>query len=194
MLESQKKIIFALGIKNGQTFTELLKNANTNRDSLWKGLNELKKLSIKKKGNLYYLTETKNRAIRAFKESNLMDINLKDAMKDLEEYDLPFELGAVLLRTAMYNLSHLTLEQHSAQLSDIEKVEIEKLIEFCNKVIEGVFEVLHKKDPEQTIKLSLALGKTMGPATPPIPKTPNRKEKWRVDKLMKDIFPYHNLR
>ena len=42
-LETREKIIFALVRKNGQTFTELKKNAPTNHDSLSRGLKVLKK-------------------------------------------------------------------------------------------------------------------------------------------------------
>jgi len=197
MLESQKKIIYALGIKNGQTFTELLKNADTNRDSLAKGLKELKP-HLKQENNLYSLkSETKNKTLLAFKKSNVMNTNFEEAMKELEEHGTPFELGLILIQTISYDMSQLTIQQHAPHVSEIERLEFERLIAYCNKVINGVFDVLWKKDPKQTeeVRRSLQIA-SIPPHYSFILNNQdklNRTQRRKAERLIKDIRPHVRL-
>jgi len=192
--DSQKDIILALGAKNGQTFTELHNNLGMIDKTLFKGLDTLKKVGYvrqKTKRDPWYLQETENKAIIKFKKSQLMDLNLERALIELEESDNPFEIGHILLHSIMLTLSHLTLEQHKVKVSDVDKVRIEEIINFCNKVIKRVFDVLRDKNKDRASKLSESLHLALTPLLNSYnPKMLKPKEKKLADDLKEKISPY----
>ena len=62
-LDTRNKIIFGLARKDGQQFKELIKSANTNHDSLSRGLKVLlkEKLIVKDENKYYFSTNIKNK-------------------------------------------------------------------------------------------------------------------------------------
>ena len=156
----------AFGSKKEYTFTELLKSSGLNRFSFAKGLNDLEdSKDVLKKGKYYSLRRpSKNVVLNTFVDSGLMTNKLEVSMKGLKDHESPFELATILLNAVMGDLSHLTLEQHTAQLTKIEKEEFERAIGFCNKVIQSVFDLLWEKDPTQTMQLKQAFKMVLNPA------------------------------
>jgi len=183
----------AFGSKKEYTFTELLKSSGLNRFSFAKGLNDLEESKdVLKKGKYYSLkSPSKNVVLNTFVDSGVMTNKLEVSMKELKEHESPFELATILLNAVMGDLSHLTLEQHTAQLTKIEKEEFERAIGFCNKVIQSVFDILWEKDPTQTMQLKQAVKMVLNPAMHQYKSnTLNQKQKKLVKKLKEEIKPY----
>lgn len=190
---SQKRIIQELGSSNGRKFSELSKKLEMNDKTLFTGLTVLKKSGHveKRKDSLWYLYETKNKTIIKFKKSQLMNLDLKQALEELKEYKKPFELGHILLQSVFMTLQQLNLEQHKVKVSDADKSQIQDIIDFCNKVIKNVFEVLKNINEDQTEVLSNSLNIALTPfSNLCIPKTLKPKEKKLADNLMKQLSPY----
>jgi len=192
-LERHEKIFTALGKRNGQTFQELTVSADISREPLWLGLKELKTQEVikrKKKTKRYYLqSKTKNKALRVARDFNIMNFDLEDAMMGLREHETPFELGYTILRSVMYYQSKLNLEQHSPGLTKFEKIECERLIDHCNKVIKKTFEVLEEIDVKQAlaIKRALDLATTIPQFELKMAGLANRAQKRRAERIAKKI-------
>jgi len=163
----QETILAILARKDKQTAQEILNNSKTvneikmGRGALFLGLDELKEEGIIKKDEKtkrYSIqSEIKNKTLHKLQNFNIEDIDPNDLVNGIKETGTPFEIGYVLLRSAMFNLSKLTLEQHSPGLTKFEKDKFERLIIHHNKVIKKTFEGLEEIDFNQTLALKKAL-------------------------------------
>jgi len=164
--QRENTIITILAKNNGQTSMQIYKDSKLSnekkmgRGALYLGLESLQEENVIKmdKDRKYWIqNEVKDKKLSGILKMDLMKADLNKYMKELKEHETPFEIGFVLLRTSMYTLSKLTLEQHSPQLTPIEKEEYQKLIEHCNMTIKRTFETLEEIDFKQTIALKKGL-------------------------------------
>lgn len=159
----EEKILSALSKKNYQTFQEIFRSEAMGRKSTKLGFDKLQDEGLigrDPKTKKYFIkTDIKNKVISAPTKTkhNLMNFDLDLVMKELREHDTPFELGYTLLRSAMFYLSKLTLEQYTPNLTDIERYECSKLIKRCNDTIEQTFNILGQIDMGQTLAIKQGL-------------------------------------
>lgn len=101
----------------------------------------------------------KNKILLELKKQkhDFMRFDLDDCMEELKENENPFENGYILIRSAMYNLSKFTLERYSPKLSNIEKLEYDKLIERCNDTIARTFDVLESIEPYRAMAIRIGI-------------------------------------
>ena len=143
--------------------SKAINGSKMGRGCLALGLTDLIKDKIIKKEEAtkrYFIkTKIENKTILASQKqkNDIMNLDLDICMKELEENETRFELGYGLLRSAMYYLSKLTLERHSPKLTNLEKVECDRLIKRCNDTIERTFDVLYDKNFEQASALKKGL-------------------------------------
>jgi len=157
----RESVIFTqLGLKEGQTFTELLKNSKLNRDTFARGLKGLKKNGlIRKEKKLYYInSKIKNRMLLGIKDFFTKAKTLEVVIQDLEKSKKPFELGFLLIWHSMRFLVMLKIEQYTAsRLTPRDKDEFENLTLLYTEVIERTFKILRKVNPKRMMKLKKAL-------------------------------------
>ena len=162
---TQDRIVLELGRKNNQTFQELYRSLRMGRENLLLGLKDLMAQDIIQKNEhtkrYSLIIETKNKILLEIRNSNLMNHNLEDRMKELREHEYPFDLGRKFLRSALYSLPKLTLEKNSPKLTDAERLEFDQVIKFHNDTIKSTFEVLEELDFEQTMALKQGLDYAM---------------------------------
>jgi len=161
-------ILEILGKQNDQTFREIQNSSRIinngkkmGTESCVLGLKELMKKELVKKDektkHYSIRTDTKNKTLLATRKHNIMSFDLDESMKELRENETPFEVGYVLLRGALYDLSKFTLERLSPGLQENERHEYDQLIKRCNDAIERTFSVLESIDPYQTEAIRVLL-------------------------------------
>ena len=190
------KILSSLSKKNHQTFQEIFRDQKMGRKSAKLGFDKLVKdglIDRDSKTKKYFIkTNIKNKILLAPTKTkrNLMDIDLDLSMQELRVSDTPFELGYTLLRSAMFYLSKLTLEQYAPNLSDIERYECYKLIKRCNDTIEQTFNVLGQIDMPQTlaIKQGLENAITIPGYEKELAKTSTNRQQRRANKISVKIL------
>ena len=163
-LQTKEKIIFALVRKNGQTFTELLQNANTNRDSLSKGLGTWREEDvIKKDDRLYYFsTNIKNPLLLSLKDSYTIIKHLDGFVEKIKKMGNPFPSSCKMICSIMGLQIVLKLERYTVpKLTKREKLEFDLFADIFDAATELIFEVLRKKDKHKTQTLKMALVKTI---------------------------------
>lgn len=173
MQKTRESIILEiLGKKNNLTFREILINSRPINDgkqmgteSCVKGLEELetKKLVEKDKKTKRYslISNTDNKTLLGVRKHNLMNYDLDEKMKELEDSEEPFVIGYALLRGAMFDLSKFTLERSSPKLKENERVEFDNIIKRCNDTIEKTFDVLHGLDELQYEAIKTAIDNSL---------------------------------
>lgn len=162
-LQTKEKIIFALVRKNGQTFTELLENANTNRESLSNWLTTLQREGlIKKDDRLYYFsTKIKNPLLLSLKESYTMAKQLDGFIDKMEKIKNPFPPCSKVINQTIKLQALLKLERYaSPKLTKREKLEFDLFDDTFDAVLESLFDIL-RKDPRKTKNLKMTLFKTI---------------------------------
>ena len=162
-LDTKTKIIFSLVRNNGQTFSELLQSAPTNRDSLSKGLDAWKKEGlIKQEDRLYYFsTKIKNPLLLSLNDSHTIVKQLDGFMDKIKKMYNPFPLSSSVLSQTVALQLLLKLERYSTpKLTSREKLEFELFSDIFDATIELIFEILRKKDPRKIKKVKTAIIKT----------------------------------
>lgn len=145
------------------TTNQIRQKAKMGTESCVLGLKELMEKNLIKKDEktkTYSIrTDFKNKILSELKQTkhDFMRFDLDECMKELKENDDPFENGYILIRSAMYNLSKFTLERYSPNLSNIEKLEYDKLIKRCNDAIERTFDVLENIDPYRAMAIRMGI-------------------------------------
>lgn len=165
-LDTKDKIIFALVRKHGQTFTELLKTAKTNRDSLSRGLKALKKDLIKNENGLYFFSsDMKNKELLSLKGSYEKAIELEDFLQNVKttKYN-PFPKSLVMIHSIIGLQTFLKLERYSSlKLTKRDKLEFDLYNDIFDATIELIFDTLRKRDPRKTKELKSTLTKKLFP-------------------------------
>ena len=168
MLETKDKIIFALVRKKGQTFTELLKTAPTNRDSLSRGLTALKKDKlIKNENGLYFFsTDMKNQVLLSLKGSYEMANQLEDYLQKIKIVKLdPFPSSLEMIHRIIGLQIFLKLERYSSsKLTKRDKIEFDLYNDLFDTTIELIFDTLRKRNPRKTKELKSTLIKKLFPS------------------------------
>lgn len=160
-LQTREKIIFALVVKHGQRFTDLLTTAKTNRDSLSRGITSLEKDKlIKKDGGLYDFTDDiKNPVLCSLKGVYTDTKKFSDLIDELKTDKNPIGKGTAIIFGIMKALIVLKLERYSGvQLTKRDKLEFELYSDLFDAIIETIFDILRKKNkPRQIENLKLYL-------------------------------------
>jgi len=165
MSKWSESIVFTqLGLKEGQTWTQLKKNCKINRYSYAKGVIGLKKKKlIRKENNLYYIkSKIKNPMLLEVKGAYTRAKKLEIALQIVREAKNPFDLGFMLIWNVMRFLVMLKIEQYTIiRLTPREKDEFENLIVLYTEVLEQTFKILRKNNPKRMMKLKKALNIAM---------------------------------
>ena len=168
MLETKDKIIFALVRKKGQTFTELLKTARTNRDSLSRGLTALKKENlIKNEDGLYFFSsDMKNQVLLSLKGSYEIAIEFEDFLQKIKIAKLdPFPSSLEMIHRIFALHTILKLERYSSlKLTKRDKMEFDLYNDLFDSEIELIFDTLRKRNPRKTKELKSTLFKKLFPS------------------------------
>lgn len=158
--DTRTKVIFALVRKNGQTFTELLESADTNRDSLSKILKVLDREKIIKKDDVlyYFSTDIKNRVLLDMKGAYHIATQMDGFLDRLEKSNNSVNEGAAMLQRTVAIRNTLQIEHYtSLKLTKREKLEFELFDDIFEAVIESIFEIIKKQSPQKLKRLKQLL-------------------------------------
>jgi len=161
-LQTREKVIFALIRKNGQTFTELLESAKTNRDSLSRSIKILKdneKLIKKDQDNLYHFTTNlRNSVLRSLPGVYTMTKDLDVFIDFIKKDNNPFDKTKEMINGILGIQLRLKIERYSAKkLTRRDKLEFDLLSDVFDASIELIFEMLYMKNENQTKKMKKSL-------------------------------------
>jgi hypothetical protein len=161
MPERAERLIFAqLGVKDGQTYTELLKNTGLDKDTFSKSLKKMKHdKRIRHKKKLYFhVFKIQNPLLLNLKETLTVVNHLERHIQLIKETNTPFDFGFLLIITLMRLLIKLSIEQHTAEkINSREKKMFEDISFLFNETIKQVFELLRKNNPKRMATLKKAL-------------------------------------
>jgi len=164
MLDTREKIIFALVRQNGQQFKELIKSANTNHDSLSRGLKGLLKedLIVKDKNKYYFSTNIKNKILKSLGSSYTLAKSLDSFAYSLEHDDNPFPESIRKISEILRLQIILRLERFATpKLTKREKLEFDLYFDIFDATLGWIFDILRKKDLKKTQQLKLSLFNSM---------------------------------
>ena len=163
-LDTREKIIFGLVRKNGQQFKELIKSANTNHDSLSRGLKGLLKeeLIVKDENKYYFSTNIKNKILKSLGSSYTLAKSLDSFGDSLEHDDNPFPKSISKISEIIRLQIILRVERFGTpKLSKREKLEFDLYFDIFDATLEWIFDILRKKDSKKTQQLKLSLFNSM---------------------------------
>lgn len=167
MIPSQKKIISALGRKNGQSYSELQSSTGLGRATIKEALDRLREKKFvvhDEKTRTYSIKTRENKTLERieYRLRNIVD-NLDGNIEDIKNHSDPFSIGYVLIRSVSYDQTKFQTEVNEPHLSIDEKSKYQVLIELCTMVISKTYEELFKINEEQTfvLKDSLQIANTM---------------------------------
>lgn len=164
MLDTREKIIFGLVRQNGQQFKELIKSANTNHDSLSRGLKGLLKdnLIVKDKDKYYFSTNIKNKILKSLGSSYTLAKSLDSFAYSLERDDNPFPESIRKISEILRLQIILRLERFATpKLTKREKLEFDLYFDIFDATLGWIFDILRKKDLKKTQQLKLSLFNSM---------------------------------
>lgn len=166
---AKDKIIFALVRKDGQTFTSLLAEADTNRDSLAKGLIILKKEKLVKKdqdGLYHFTTELKHPIFSSFPDAYTIMKNLNGFLEGIEKDGNPFHKSVEMIYHIMRLQMILKLERYSSpKLTKRDNLEFDLFFYITDAATQLIFEILYKRNPKRTETLKNYLLVKLTPLT-----------------------------
>ena len=166
-LTTRERIIFALVRKDGQLNKELIKNADTNHNSLSIELKKLENDNIIEKtveDNRYWLsTKLENKVLNALGSAYTVLKSMDAFGEELKKDDNPFKKGSAKITEIIRLLVMLRLERFATpkqELTKRDKLEFDLYFDMFDALLEWIFEILNK-DEKKTKFLKIELMKSV---------------------------------
>ncbi len=164
-IPTRERVIFALVRKNGQLNKELIKEADTNNNSLAIVLKQLQKENIieKKEDKYYFSTELENTTLKALGSAYSITHSLDGFAEMLAVSTDPFPKGIEKIFEVIRLQMMLRVERFAVpKLTPRDKLEFDIYFDVFDMTLEWIFEILRKKSKSKTnlvrIKLISSLG------------------------------------
>ncbi len=168
-LATRERVIFALVRQDGQLNKELIKNANTNHNSLSIVLKGLLKDNIIDKdedGRYWFSTELENNTLKALGSAYSIAHSLDGFAEMLSVSTDPFPKGIEKLFEVVRLQMMLRLERYAVtKLTKRDKLEFDIYFDVFDAVLEWIFDILRKKDPKKTNIVKIKLISTLAGKT-----------------------------
>ncbi len=165
-IPTRERVIFALVRKNGQLNKELIKNAETNNNSLaivLKGLLKEKIIVKDEEKRYYFTTELENTTLKALGSAYSITHSLDGFAEMLAVSTDPFPKGIEKIFEVIRLQMMLRVERFAVpKLTPRDKLEFDIYFDVFDMTLEWIFEILRKKSKSKTnlvrIKLISSLG------------------------------------
>jgi len=151
------KVILALVIKNGQTYTELAKSAKVNQTSLTRSLEQLAtdKIVVKTTDNEYVFShEVKNKVLKKLPRAYQLAFDFEEFTKKLDEEKnkaMFFSLAEFKLKEILPAQIMIKMERYaSLKLNTRDKLEFDLYENIIDACIEHIFDMARNTDPRLT--------------------------------------------
>jgi len=154
---TKDRVIFSLVRKNGQTYTELIKSAKTNHNTLAKTLKQLQleHIIVKSKDNQYLFSfEVRNKTLKRLPRAYDLAAEFEDFTRKLnDEVSLIkiFVAAELKLQELLRAQIMIKMERYaSIKLTSRDKLEFDLYGDIIDGCIDYIFEIANKKSPQKT--------------------------------------------
>ena len=155
---TKERVIFALVRKDGQLNKDLIKNANTNNNSLAIVLKQLQedKIVVKKDKRYYFSTELENTTLKALGSAYSIIHSLDRFAENLEKEDDPFKQGVEKISEILRLSVMLRVERFAVpKLTKRDELEFDLYFDVFDAALKWIFKILRKKGLKKTEHLKI---------------------------------------